>query len=127
MKQISPLEVVEELKGEFTYLSHVNIRAHHATDDFVFFLVTKRHRPMMVGENGKTADYLASKLGKRVRIIAGNDEKEIASEVLYPAEISGIDHAYAGGDETLRIRVPISETKRVPITPREASAVLTKL
>ena len=82
---------------------------------------------MLVGKNGKTADTLAAKIGKRVRVIAGDDEKEIAEEVLYPVKIKGIDTVFAEKGEYHRVRITEEEAKRLVLTQKDAEKVLSKL
>lgn len=128
MSKYIPLgRALEELKHEFPYLSKLEIRQHAASTDFKFLLVPRRHRPMLVGENGSTADALAAKIGRRVRVIAGNDEKEITEEVLYPVKVDGLDTIFDQGEERIRVRINSEESKRLVMTKKDAEKVLTKL
>lgn len=120
-------KALEELKHEFPYLSNLDIHGHATSKDFTFLLVPRRHRPMLVGKNGITADALAMKLGRRARIIAGNDEHEIVEEVLYPVKVAGVDKIFSPDCETLKVRISQDEAKRLILTKREAEKVLTKL
>jgi len=120
-------KALEELKHEFPYLSKVEVQAYTTTKEYIFLLVPRRQRPMLVGEGGTTADSLASKLGKRVRIIAGRDEKEIAEEILYPVKIEGIDKIFSPEGESLKVRISKEESKRLVLTQEDAEKVLTKL
>jgi len=126
-EQITLGQALEELKHEFPYLSKLEIKSHCASEELIFLLVPRRHRPMLVGEAGGTADCLAAKIGKRVRVIAGDNEKEIAEEVLYPVKIMGIDTVFAKDDEHFRVRITEEESKRLVLTKNDAEKVLSTL
>ena len=120
-------QALDELKKEVPYLSKVEDQQYSSSTDFTFLLVPRRQRPMMVGENGTTADSLAEKVGKRVRIIAGSTDKEIAEEVLYPVKISGLDTIFMPDGESLKVRICLRESKRLLLSKKDAEKVLTKL
>ena len=120
-------KALDELKRECPYLSTVEIQCHSSSEEFTFLLVPRRHRPMLVGAHGKTADALAAKIGRRVRVISGKTEHEIAEEVLYPVKITGLDKIFAEEGETFRVRISQEEGKRLELSQSDAEKVLTKL
>ena len=69
--------------------------------DLVVIMVGEGNVPLVIGKGGKNIKLLMRELGKRVRVIEGleikgTDEiKKLATDLLYPASVFGVNVVYA--------------------------------
>ncbi len=84
--------------------------------DVVIIVTDKDQVGKIIGKSGKIVRAISKKIGKKVRVIGeGSDFKEIATDLVAPARISGINIVYGkNGEEKYKIRVMKDDARRLP-------------
>ena len=84
--------------------------------DVVIIVTEKDQVGKIIGKSGKIVRAISKKIGKKVRVIGeGSDFKEIATDLVAPARISGINIVYGKDDEEkYKIRVMREDARRLP-------------
>jgi transcription antitermination factor NusA-like protein len=90
--------------------------------------------PITIGKGGKNIKVLIRELGKRVRVIEGmkaetTDElKKLASDLLYPAGVFGVNVVYRPNGETYyKVLVFGRDRKKLPEKPEILESVLSQI
>ena len=84
--------------------------------DVVIIVTDKDQVGKIIGKSGKIVRAISKKIGRKVRVIGeGSDFKEIATDLVAPARISGINIVYGKDDEEkYKIRVMKEDARRLP-------------
>ncbi len=79
-------------------------------------VLTKGEAGLLIGKQGKIVAELSAALGKKVRIaeIKG-DVKKSVSDVIMPARLLGINHAFHDGKEITKVRIAKADLQHLPI------------
>ena len=84
--------------------------------DVVIIVTEKDQVGKIIGKSGKIVRAISKKIGRKVRVIGeGSDFKEIATDLVAPARISGINIVYGKDDEEkYKIRIMKEDARRLP-------------
>ena len=84
--------------------------------DVVIIVTEKDQVGKIIGKSGKIVRAISKKIGRKVRVIGeGSDFKEIATDLVAPARISGINIVYGRDDEEkYKIRIMREDARRLP-------------
>lgn len=95
---------------------------------YLFIIVPKGHRTKLIGRGGKTAEALADKLRKHIRIIEKGSEPEVASRsIFYPITPASITTIYPPDSKpTLRVQIKKDDVRKLPITKAQARKVMSE-
>ncbi|ASJ10937.1 transcription elongation factor NusA [Thermococcus sp. P6] len=101
--------------------SDVEFKKAVEAGDLVVIVVGEGDVPLTIGKGGKNVKILTRELGKRIRVIEAvevrkpEDVKKIATDLLYPAGVFGVNVVYKpSGDNYYRILVPDRDRKKIP-------------
>ncbi|MCK9151474.1 KH domain-containing protein [Methanobacterium alcaliphilum] len=85
-------------------------------DDVVIIVTEKDQVGKLIGKGGKIVRAISKEIGKKVRVVGENsDLKSVATDMLAPARISGINIVYGtDGQEKYKIRVMKDDARRIP-------------
>ena len=84
--------------------------------DVVIIITEKNQVGKLIGKGGKIVREIAKTLERKVRVVGENsDLKAVATDILAPARISGINIVYGkDGEERYKIRVQREDARRLP-------------
>ena len=84
--------------------------------DVVIIITEKNQVGKLIGKGGKIVREIAKTLERKVRVVGENsDLKAVATDILAPARISGINIVYGkDGEEKYKIRVQREDARRLP-------------
>lgn len=79
-------------------------------------VLTKGEAGLLIGKQGKIVAELSAALGKKVRIAEmKGDVKKSVSDVIMPARLLGINHAFHDGREITKVRIAKADLQHLPI------------
>lgn len=132
---ISELEVkVSRLL--YKLLGDVDIEFKKAVEagDLVVIMVGEGDVPITIGKGGKNIKALMRELGKRIRIIEAvdvestEDLKKLATDLLYPAGVFGVNVVYRpGGENYYKVLVLSRDRKKLPEKSEILESVLSQI
>jgi len=84
--------------------------------DVVIIVTDKDQVGKLIGKGGKIVREISKEIGKKIRVVGENsDLKSIATDILAPARISGINIVYGkDGEQKYKIRVRKEDSRRLP-------------
>ncbi|MGC9516563.1 MAG: KH domain-containing protein [Methanomicrobiales archaeon] len=97
--------------------------------DVVIIVTEKDQVGKLIGKGGKIVRAISKKVGKKVRVVGENsDLKSVATDILAPARISGINIVYGkDGKEKFKIRVMREDARRIPAKLSLLNDIIEKL
>jgi len=120
----------------YKLLGDVDIEFKKAVEagDLIVIVVGEGDVPITIGKGGKNIKVLIRELGKRVRVIEGmkaetTDElKKLASDLLYPAGVFGVNVVYRPGGETYyKVLVFGRDRKKLPEKANVLESILSQI
>ena len=117
----------------YRLLGDVDIEFKKAVEagDLIVIVVGKGDVPITIGKGGKNIKTLVKELGKRVRVIEGinaettEEIKKLASDLLYPAGVFGVNVVYKpGGERYYKVLVSGRDRKKLPEKPEVLESLL---
>jgi len=117
----------------YRLLGDVDIEFKKAVEagDLIVIVVGKGDVPITIGKGGKNIKTLVKELGKRVRVIEGinaettEEIKKLASDLLYPAGVFGVNVVYKpGGERYYKVLVFGRDRKKLPEKPEVLESLL---
>lgn len=84
--------------------------------DVVIIITEKNQVGKLIGKGGKIVREISKTLERKIRVVGENsDLKAVATDILAPARISGINIVYGkDGEERYKIRVQREDARRLP-------------
>ncbi len=84
--------------------------------DVLIIITEKDQVGKLIGKGGKIVREISKTVERKVRVVGENsDLKAVASDILTPARISGINIVYGkDGDEKYKIRIRREDARRLP-------------
>jgi transcription antitermination factor NusA-like protein len=97
--------------------------------DVVIIVTEKNEVGKLIGKGGKIVRAISKEVGKKVRVVGSDtDLKSVATDLLAPARISGINIVYGmGGQEKYKIRVMKEDARRIPGKPDTLNEIIMML
>ncbi|HHI00348.1 MAG: KH domain-containing protein [Thermococcus sp.] len=101
--------------------------------DLVVIMVGEGNVPIVIGKGGKNIKLLMRELGKRVRVIEGreikgtDDLKKLATDLLYPAGVFGVNVVYAPGGQYYKVLVIRRDKQKLPERQEILENILSKI
>ncbi|RLF80177.1 transcription elongation factor NusA [Thermococci archaeon] len=101
--------------------------------DLVVIMVGEGNVPLVIGKGGKNIKLLMRELGKRVRVIEGleikgTDEiKKLATDLLYPASVFGVNVVYAPSGQYYKVLVIRRDQQKLPARHETLEDILSKI
>ncbi|RLF78064.1 transcription elongation factor NusA [Thermococci archaeon] len=101
--------------------------------DLVVIMVGEGNVPIVIGKGGKNIKLLMRELGKRVRVIEGreikgtDDLKKLATDLLYPAGVFGVNVVYAPGGHYYKVLVIRRDKQKLPERQEILENILSKI
>lgn len=97
------------------------------TKDFII-LFMRGKVGAVVGRGGRGVSEISHKLGKRVKIVNLDDDiRRIASEIVFPAAVLGINTLFKENKEVVKVRIAKKNFGRIPIDITSLERVFLKL
>ncbi|MFA6328806.1 MAG: transcription elongation factor NusA [Candidatus Micrarchaeia archaeon] len=94
----------------------------------VVLILTHGEAGLLIGKQGKIVSELSSSLGKKVRIAeASGDTKKTIADVITPARLLGINHAFHEGKERTKVRIAREDMQLLPLDVASLEKVLRSL
>ncbi|MFA6907565.1 MAG: transcription elongation factor NusA [Candidatus Micrarchaeia archaeon] len=94
----------------------------------VVLILTHGEVGLLIGKQGKIVSEISSSLGKKVRIAeASGDVKKTISDVITPARLLGINHAFHEGKEITKVRIAREDVAHLPLGVEALEKVLRSL
>ena len=94
----------------------------------VVLILTKGEVGLLIGKQGKIVSEISSSLGKKVRIAeASGDVKKTIADIITPARLLGINHAYHEGKEITKVRIAHADMQHLPLGVDALEKVLRSL
>jgi transcription antitermination factor NusA-like protein len=84
--------------------------------DVVIIVTDKDQVGKLIGKRGKIVREISKTVSKKIRVVGENsDLKSVATDILAPARISGINIVYGkDGEQKYKIRVRKEDSRRLP-------------
>ncbi|AEH24109.1 KH domain-containing protein [Pyrococcus yayanosii] len=112
----------------------VEFRKAVEAGDLVVLIVGEGDVPVVIGKGGKNIKLLMRELGKRVRVIEGreikgtDDVKKLATDLLYPAGVFGVNIVYKpGGGQYYKVLVLGRDKNKLPEKAEVLENILTQI
>jgi len=94
----------------------------------VVLILTRGEAGLLIGKQGKIVSELSSSLGKKVRIAeATGDVKKTIADIITPARLLGINHAFHEGKEVTKVRIARADMPHLPLDVASLEKVLRSL
>jgi transcription antitermination factor NusA-like protein len=94
----------------------------------VVLILTRGEVGLLIGKQGKIVSELSSSLGKKVRIAeASGDVKKTIADIITPARLLGINHAYHEGKEVTKVRIAREDLQCLPLDTAALEKILRSL
>ncbi|USS40755.1 KH domain-containing protein [Thermococcus aggregans] len=101
--------------------------------DLVVIMVGEGNVPLVIGKGGKNIKLLMRELGKRVRVIEGReiksteDLKKLATDLLYPAGVFGVNIVYSPQGQYYKVLVMRRDKQKLPERQEILEDILSKI
>jgi len=102
--------------------------------DLIVIMVGEGDVPVTIGKGGKNIKTLMRELGKRIRVIEAvnvtgtEDVKKLATDLLYPASVFGVNIVYKpGGGHYYKVIVLNRDRKKLPEKPDLLEDILSQI
>ena len=94
----------------------------------VVLILTRGEAGLLIGKQGKIVSELSSSLGKKVRIAeATGDVKKTIADIITPARLLGINHAFHEGKEVTKVRIAREDMPHLPLDVASLERILRSL
>ena len=94
----------------------------------VVLILTRGEVGLLIGKQGKIVSEISSSLGKKVRIAeASGDVKKTIADIITPARLLGINHAFHDGKEITKVRIARDDMAHLPLSKEALETVLRSL
>ena len=94
----------------------------------VVLILTRGEVGLLIGKQGKIVSEISSSLGKKVRIAeATGDVKKTIADIITPARLLGINHAFHDGKEITKVRIARADMGELPINIEALEKILRSL
>ena len=94
----------------------------------VVLILTRGEVGLLIGKQGQIVSEISSSLGKKVRIAeASGDVKKTIADIISPARLLGINHAFHDGKEITKVRIAREDRADIPIGAEALEKVLHSL
>jgi transcription antitermination factor NusA-like protein len=94
----------------------------------VVLILTRGEVGLLIGKQGKIVSEISSSLGRKVRIAeASGDVKKTISDIITPARLLGINHAFHEGKEITKVRIAREDMGELPLSIEALEKVLRSL
>ena len=94
----------------------------------VVLILTRGEAGLLIGKQGKIVSELSSSLGKKVRIAeATGDVKKTIADIITPARLLGINHAFHEGREITKVRIARADMPHLPLDVASLERILRSL
>jgi len=123
------LEIAKELyrlAQENKGLKEVKFKRSIKVSNLIIILIEAGEIGSIIGKGGNVIRVLSKKLNKKIRVIEeSKDIKKVASDLLYPAKVHGINIVYLPDGSILkRLRLGKEFEKKLPITTKSVKEIL---
>jgi len=102
--------------------------------DLIVIMVGEGDVPVTIGKGGKNIKALMRELGKRIRVIEAvevkdtEDLKKLATDLLYPAGVFGVNVVYKpGGGNYYKVLVLSRDRKKLPAQPGVLESIMSQM
>ncbi|WP_297520746.1 KH domain-containing protein [Thermococcus sp.] len=102
--------------------------------DLIVIMVGEGDVPITIGKGGKNIKALMRELGKRIRVIEAvevkdtDDLKKLATDLLYPAGVFGVNVVYKpGGGNYYKVLVMSRDRKKLPAQPDVLESIMSQM
>ncbi len=102
--------------------------------DLIVIMVGEGDVPITIGKGGKNIKTLMRELGKRIRVIEAvevkgtEDVKKLATDLLYPASVFGVNVVYKpGGGTYYKVLVLNRDRKKLPEKAEVLESILSQI
>ncbi|WP_456365399.1 KH domain-containing protein [Thermococcus sp.] len=102
--------------------------------DLIVIMVGEGDVPITIGKGGKNIKALMRELGKRIRVIEAvevedtEDLKKLATDLLYPAGVFGVNVVYKpGGGNYYKVLVLSRDRKKLPAQPDVLESIMSQM
>ncbi|WP_297476446.1 KH domain-containing protein [Thermococcus sp.] len=102
--------------------------------DLIVIMVGEGDVPITIGKGGKNIKALMRELGKRIRVIEAvevkdtDDLKKLATDLLYPAGVFGVNVVYKpGGGNYYKVLVLSRDRKKLPAQPDVLESIMSQM
>ncbi len=102
--------------------------------DLIIIMVGEGDVPITIGKGGKNIKALMRELGKRIRVIEAvevkdtDDLKKLATDLLYPAGVFGVNVVYKpGGGNYYKVLVLSRDRKKLPAQPDVLESIMSQM
>ncbi|ASI98092.1 KH domain-containing protein [Thermococcus celer] len=102
--------------------------------DLIVIMVGEGDVPITIGKGGKNIKALTRELGKRIRVIEAaevkgtEDVKKLATDLLYPASVFGVNVVYKpGGGTYYKVLVLRRDRKKLPAKEDVLESILSQI
>jgi transcription antitermination factor NusA-like protein len=102
--------------------------------DIIVIMVGEGDVPITIGKGGKNIKALMRELGKRIRVIEAvevkdtEDLKKLATDLLYPASVFGVNVVYKpGGGTYYKVLVLSRDRKKLPEKAETLESILSQI
>lgn len=120
----------------YKLIGDVDIEFKRAVEagDLIILMVGEGDVPITIGKGGKNIKALMRELGKRIRVIESvevkgtDDVKKLATDLLYPASVFGVNIVYKpGGGTYYKVLVPGRDRKKLPEKAEVLESILSQI
>ncbi|MBP1912124.1 KH domain-containing protein [Thermococcus stetteri] len=120
----------------YRLIGDVDIEFKRAVEagDIIVIVVGERDVPITIGKGGKNIKALMRELGKRIRVIEAvevtgtDDVKKLATDLLYPAGVFGVNIVYKpGGGTYYKVLVMGRDRKKLPEKADVLESILSQI
>lgn len=82
----------------------------------VVLIITEGDVGLLIGRGGSVVSQISAALNKKVRIVEySGDVRKSISDIILPARLLGINNVWHNGREVLKLRLPKSDLRAVPV------------
>lgn len=108
------------------FISNINLVKAHDLGDFALLVINGNIAPL-IGRQGRMIKQISTDLGKKVRIVAKGDVRNMVQDILSPARLNGINVLYKEEGEVYTVVVPDMDRKKLVMdepTLRKALSII---
>ncbi len=94
------------------FISNTDLVKTHDLGDFALLIVDGNIAPL-IGKQGRMIKQISMDLGRKVRIVAKGDVRNMVQDIISPARLYGINVLFKDGSESYTVVIPDSDKKKV--------------